>query len=270
MNKQTMLGAMGALALFISQGLSSAQNTLYEGTYTFEFEGDVAVWDVSGTYYESLDDIDMTFTLNVDSMGKITGSGNASAFVRGLDENGDLVEVNLDADVGVTGTIAKSGATTRVTLNIKMAGLVNVNGKDNKFSATANAKTILDTIAHEMTGSVSVKVSAAGRSGGGKTEFELPLESDIDGSWTVSETLGVDGKGLISGTGKVLISGGQSFSFAVTGSYSAKKALATLSLKGQDLSSAGVSLKMTVQPVGATLNLRGVTGSLLGQKVARK
>lgn len=244
------------MLLLVSQSLWG-QPVFGQWQRTFEFEGDLAVWDISGTYNDSVGGIDVSFTLDVDSKGKITGYGDVDAYMQGVDLWGDIV---------VTGTITKSGAITRVTLNLKLVGTASYQGENHKFSATESVKAEIDPVARQLTGSAKAKINVEGQSQSAASDFELDLLG-IDGSWTVPVELTTDAKGKITGSGSVFIDGGDSYKFTVKGAYSSKTTLATLTLKGADLDSKGISLKLAVTPEGV-VNM--VTGSLLGQKVAKK
>ena len=244
------------MLLLVGQCLR-AQPVFTEWQRTFEFEGDLAVWDISGTYNDSVGGIDVSFTLDVDSKGKITGYGNVDAYMQGVDLWGDIV---------ATGTITKSGTITRVSLNLKLVGTASYQGENHKFSATESVKAEVDPVARQLTGWAKAKINVEGQSQSAASDFQLDL-MDIDGSWTVPVELNADAKGKITGSGSVLIEGAGSYNFAVTGAYSAKTSLATLTLKGADLDSKGISLKLTVTPEGV---VKMVTGTLLGQKVAKK
>ena len=258
--KNLLAIAICGIGIFVCSQAAFAQDTFPSGTYTFEFAGDAAVWDVSGTYHEVIAGIDMDLTLSVDSKGKITGFGHADAQMSGVD---------LSADFSVTGSISKSGSITRVTLNIKMTGNAYYGGRNFKFSATESGRLAVNPASHLMTGSVTVRGTIAGRSIGTQTvALDMPIAADVDGSWDLSVDLTGDARGRITGTGSADVSGGDSFGFTLSGTYTAKRNQATLTVK-PDANSKGLSLKLTVQPTGDSLDLQKLSGTVMGQKVAQ-
>jgi hypothetical protein len=252
---------VGALFL-LTGGLPGWGQPFAGGSYVFDFESQgLAVWDISGTYDEEMGGVDTTFTIDVDSQGKITGSGDASAYMMGVHVVGDLL---------LGGNILRAGAVTRVNLSIKMTGTASYQGKSYKFNVTEKVTAAVDPDVNLLTGTVSIKANVAGRSASEKGDFEMPFDSSIDGSWTVPINVTVDSKGKVQGTGEIWISGGRSFDSAVNGVYSAKSGLASLTIKSLEQASKGVSVKITARPQGQGMAVNTVSGKLLGQKVMKK
>jgi hypothetical protein len=270
MNTKKDMKRMIALILFAgvllaSRAVAPAQTAFPGGTYTFEFSGDTSVWDVSGSYSDTLGDLGFVqFDYDVDAKGKITGTGSAS---------GSVDVVDFDLDVGVTGSVTKSGSITRVTLTVKLTGSAynNDNDRTYKASGTGSVRASVDTAALDLVGTISVKGSAAGHSASsGTVNFACDLGPNVDGSWSAPVTLSADSKGRITGSGTIDVQGGSVYSFGLTGSYNAKTGLASVNFKSADAGSKGASMKMTLQSGQNTLTVKTLAGSVMGQKVAQK
>ncbi len=259
--RRAVVTAVCTIILLICQGAAWAQSGFPAGTYTYEFSGNISVWDVSGTYSDSSGGINMTYTLNVDGKGKITGAGQVSAYLEGVDVEGDLT---------LTGSITASGSTTRVTLSLRMTGTASYEGNSYRFTATAGVGAGIDSASEEIVGTESIHISLAGHSASEKASFDVGLPSGVDGTWSVPITVSADSKGRISGTATIEISGGDDFSFSVTGTYTAKKGVATITCKGVDAASRAESLAMTLQAAPNNLAVKSLAGTLLGQKVTKK
>ena len=254
-------GVMATIVLSLFTGVFAASAAPPDGVYTIEFGDDAAVWDVSGTYDVSVGGIDLSLTINADDKGKLTGFGSTSTYMMG---------VHLIGDFTVTGSMAKSGSATKVTLNVKLAGTASYQGKSYKYTANEAAKTVVDPVGRRLTGTATVTGSVAGQSIKDRTEIDMPLNAGIDGVWITSMNLRSDPKNRVSGTGTVQISGGKSYAFDVAGTYTQKKGVATLNFKGQNMASKAASLKMNVAPSTGGMAVQTMNGRFLGQTVSKK
>src|SRR2546423_12473501 len=99
-----------ALVLF-SSPLARAE--IASGDYTLSFNGDVNLWDISGTYNESLGLITLNYSLNMDSSGKFTGDGSAN-----YDDGANI----LNMDILFSGAVKSAGDVVRVSMKMAMAG----------------------------------------------------------------------------------------------------------------------------------------------------
>src|SRR5438094_3340580 len=93
--------------LLFSTGVAQAE--IASGDYTLSFNGDINLWDVSGTYHEDIPGGTagtLDYTINSDPAGKLSGEGTAH-----FEDSGDY----LDADFSFTGAIKSAGSVVRVS-----------------------------------------------------------------------------------------------------------------------------------------------------------
>ena len=235
--------------------------TMADGQYKFEFNGNINIYDISGTYSEDALGIDVEYTINVDPTGHIEGQGSAH-YEDGFDY--------LDADFTLTGSIKTSGAVTRVKITIHMAGGGVVQGYDAFFKATVKEKLEVDRGSLELvgteSGSVSVSVPGVGHRSVRipATDVALDLPDGVDGSWTLDVGVTPEGTKFI-GTGTVELSNGRTVEFTITGSYVASKDLSKLKLMATD-ANPGPKIKLSVTTDGFDAVLNLIKGKVLGQK----
>jgi hypothetical protein len=250
------------LGTVLCLGAITAQSEVASGDYSLSFDGNVAIWDISGSYSEDLDDMAMHFTINVDPTGKFAGTGYVDYQI-GWD--------SLYADLTFSGTIKSAGNVVRVGMTMKMDGSGHVEGYDVKFKATAKETLEIDTASQYMVGTISGKVSVE-VPGVGKasqpiptTTMETRLPEDMDGGWDL--TLHVAPTGTkYAGTAAVELSNERVIPFALSGAYSAKKNSTKLSLKGIDLNRC-MSLSLAAAVTNAQFRVQSGKGKVLGQSI---
>jgi hypothetical protein len=256
---RTFASILSALCFFASFGNARADQA--SGSYTQDFSGLIYLWDVSGTYDESLSDIQVNYTLNMDADGKITGDGTFS-FVDGPD--------NLNGTFTVTGTVKSSGGVGRVTLNLLLNGTGTLSGYPVIATAKASEKLEIDPVGGEMIGtsggSVKVTIPSLGRSQSvsiPRSVETVDLPPEVDGAWNLVLNPVQVGTSY-TGTAQLQLSNGKVFDLNLTGAYSAKKDTSKLSLKGLVKS---MSLSLVTSTTGAAMDIQSLKGSALGQKV---
>jgi hypothetical protein len=262
MFKHTSILAV-VFAAFIALLPQSFHAQTIPGSYSFEFEGNASIWDVSGTQVISEGGIEMDFTYAVDAKGKITGYGHAYA---------DMSGVEIDTGFAVTGTVTKSGSITRVTLKFKFQGSATASGRIYKFTATVSALGNVDTLYGELDCAMAMRITLAGHSYSEKVDVSFTLDPGVDGSWVMDLNDLSLSRTRIAGTGTIYISGGQEFTFTLSGTYAAKTGKANLSLKGLDAAKGtSFTLKTVVDgpPCCSSLALQSMSGKLMGQTVKR-
>ena len=267
------------LFLFVITALQGMAAMAPLGNYTNDLTQLSSFSELSGTFNESFKVEELTYTLNwtanVNAAGKVTGKGT-------LEVNGkhDWYTVDLLADYSLTGTVSKSGAATRMSLNLKMTGKgqvsehsatfkstlalvgeVTVNGEERDFVGTCSGS----TTAKGSWGSKTVKLPKT------NVTLELPDTTSLN---VVLSNLITDANGKVSGTGALLLLTKynskpvkREIACAVTGSYNPKSGVAALTLKGtKATNSVGANLKFTgIFLTGNTNDLHHFSGKMLGQ-----
>ncbi len=234
------------LILFLSPRYS------YADTYSYDFTGDLSIWDVSGSYTDDAMGCSVVLTMNQDTQGKITGGGNAQCSISGVD-------INMTYDI--KGSIKKQNSTTTVKASIKFSGGASYMGESFKFSASEKITAEIDPASEMMYGTIKVKVSVAGERVSETTSFSETLPDDMDGTFDLIFDVNQAGKGLL-GSGNLEISNGETFMFSVKGKTNDKKGESKFSLTGD-----GCKLKLTIDAIDD--HIRSLKGKVLGQKVAQ-
>lgn len=255
--KITLAGFAVFVALF-----SPVCAEIAAGTYRMEFDGDVSLWDISGTYSETIDGMTMDYTISVDPSGKIIGTGSMT-----MDNNlGDL-----DMDFTFSGTVKTSGTLTRVDLSITMKASGVAEGYPFTLKMAVKEKLEIDSDTRMMVGTMSGKISISVKGYGSEsmkidpTDVALELPFDMDGSWELvinSSAVGTK----IAGTGAIILSNGSTYGFSVNGSYNASSDISKIALKG---GAANKSMTVSIEAIcaGPAITPRKLKGKALGQSL---
>jgi len=239
-----------------------ARAAIASGTYTVQFDGNVSIWDVSGSYTEDIGGLTIDYTLSVDPAGKITGYGSANVSEYG---------VGMDLNFNFSGTIKSSGSVTRITLSMTAKGSGSYDVYKFTFSASLKETMEIDTEACTMTGTVSGSVSVSVQGIGKQsqkiptTDMTLDLPVDMDGSWDLTVNTTTTGT-KVTGTGHITLSNGTTYGFTATGTYATKTDLAKLTLKGGPTDKA-MSANVTANFSSAGMNVKTLKGKALGQNI---
>jgi len=229
------------------------------GTYTNSFSDSVRIWDVSGTFNDSLQGFSLNYTLNMDDAGKFAGQGAVNA--------GGLV----DLDLSFWGNVkTASSNVTRVTLAMRFKGTVAVEGMDMSFSAIFKEKLEVDantgSLVGTVGGSVHVSIPQLHRSVSQPippTDIQIPLPLDMTGKWDLTLNVQPSGTHYV-GDGAVNLSNGRTVPIAVAGSYSAKSDISKFNLKSTATGGI-VKLGLTSTVLGEQINIQKLAGKALGQ-----
>jgi hypothetical protein len=249
------------LALFGAM-ISGARAEIAAGTYSMEFDGSVSLWDISGTYSETIDGMAMDYTLSVDASGKVTGHGSASM---------DSGAGDIDMEFDLSGMVKSSGSITRVELSMNIKGSGTIEGYEFTLKMSMKEKMEIDTETFTMIGTVSGKMSISVKGMGSEsmridpTDIEMELPFDMDGSWTMNVDVTPNGT-KIAGTGQIILSNGTTYGFSISGSYKAKTDLSKIQLKGTGTNKS-ISLKAEAKCEGPSMDLENLKGKALGQKL---
>jgi len=242
---------------------SVARADLASGSYTVEFDGNVPLWDISGTYSEDIGGLTVDYTLSVDPSGKITGHGSANY--------AGTYGIGIDTTFNFTGTVSTAGSVTRVTLNMTMKGSGQFQGSTINFSASIKENMEIDADASTMVGTTSGNVALSVRGLGNfgekipATDVSLDLPYDMDGTWDL--TLNATGSGSkITGTGQITLSNGSVYGFTLTGTYATRTDLSKVAMKGT-LANKTMSANIVANFSKAGMNVKSLKGKALGQTI---
>jgi hypothetical protein len=227
-------------------------------TYIYNFDGEpyTGIWDVSGSYSGELFDLDIDYTVTLDTGGKITGTGDVTGtlYIEKYD-----VYVDIDMTVNITGSVSQKNGVCLVKLNIKAKGTASYDGGTYNASASETITAEIDPASKEMSGTVKAKVSSRGYSASDTDSFLVSLpDADMNGTSTL--TINYSGDKKLSGDGTLLISNGDIYDFIAKGSYNEKKDETTLTLKGDKNT-------LTIKIDGASGEIKSLKGKVLGQKL---
>lgn len=253
-------------ALCVISMPTAVRAEMASGNYTNVFSGVPALWDISGTYSESVEGIDLDYTINVDPSGKFTGAGTFSLGSDGFDH--DL----LQGDFTVNGSVKSAGDVVRIMLTFQLTGAGNISGYDVTFSAKMKEKLEIASVTREMVGTVSgsvkVTVPAARKSKSAKipsTDISVQLPYDVDGDWSLLLNVIPNGT-KYTGTAKALFSTGKAVDLGLTGVYSLKTGTSKILLKGL-APAKSVSLNLVTSCIANQLNIQSLKAKALGQKL---
>lgn len=207
----------------------------------------IGVEGVELTLIDSLlGNVTLNYNLQMDSKGRFTGQGTITAGVARPDTITGSIVVNIG--VTINGSLKTSGKVTRLKANVKLAGdatvaltygILQVSG-----SATVKAPVKLELSVSGSSGRITGK--ASGRVTGAFPEFRkkrswsfnesvsLTMPKSMTGGWNLLVNLTHFNKNY-SGNGAITLYNGLTIPMSVTGKYSDKTGLSTLTLKGQDL-----------------------------------
>ena len=240
-------------------GAYSLRAEIGSGTYTNSFNDSVRIWDISGTFNDSLQGFGLNYTINMDDSGKFAGQGSVDA--------GGLV----DMDLAFWGSVkSASSNVTRVTLAMRFKGSVAVDGMDMGFSATFKEKLEVDaqtgSLVGTVGGSVHVSIPELHRSVSQpipETDIQIPLPLDMSGKWDLTVNVQPSGTHYV-GDGAVTLSNGRTVPLAVAGSYSAKTDISKFTLKSTGTGGI-VKLGLSSTILGEQINIQKLAGKALGQ-----
>jgi hypothetical protein len=250
----TIMVAACLFITFVSPANAEWQNG--NGDITYDFSGYLYVWDVSGSYSDSIstEGINLDYVITQDAGGKLTGTGTASASMYGVD-------LNLSFDV--KGTVRTNNEGVWVKMTLKGKGTALYEGESIKFSFSENVHAQVNPGSNTITGTVKVRVSAQGQSASETISFDESLPADMNGVATLSLSCTSSGKDLL-GTGTLTLSNAETYNFGVKGKYNAKYDESKLTLKGDETTKKN-RLKTKIGGSDGVIKL--LKGKVLGQKL---
>jgi hypothetical protein len=232
-----------AAALFAVPGLASAG--IPTGNFAIEFGGRQSIWmgeegsdsgeKFCADFESGFDDLELCdFQAFVDGKGKIFGYFEFSGWSEGIHfaASGPIKGSQKGDD--------RSGISS-VSLLIKLVGVASdgVEKRGAKASIRLNGQTTADGV---MSGVWETSVCVQG-GGCSSDESPVPPEVATNGGWSLELEITDGGGGALAGAARVELGSGDECFYAVTGKYSAKNDLASLSLLPTEPACAGTSLK---------------------------
>lgn len=257
---------IGIAVILGAAGDSVAHAGMASGNYTLNYDGSVnPVWDISGSYSESVDAVTLDYAIVQDATGKFTGTGNFD-----IDESYGGADLSLTSSMNTSGTVKSAGTVTRVTLTATGAGdgSIYVYGYGSfyvTFSYNLKEKCEVDSyrqLVGTISGRVKVTIPEVHRSASvpvPATDFAVALPVDSTGAWSLTLNLVPDGM-KYTGTAMVQTSTGATVDYTVTGNYSSKTDRSKLSI-----TRVGSKLSMVGSANGVDLIVESLKGKLYGQ-----
>lgn len=142
----------------------------------FSLGGDCRIWDVSGTYEQSVGDTTAYFTLVQDSMGRIVGWGQWEQTSDGITQT---------AIITAKGQIKSYGGVTALQLTLKHAGTISDGKHKARFRVSQKYDVEIDPVDCTMNGTMDTSVSMAGHKERGNEYVSLDFPDGMDGSSTL-------------------------------------------------------------------------------------
>jgi hypothetical protein len=264
MNMRSLWVAL-ALACCCAVGLAQGQSPP-TGEYTYQFGGDLAVWDVSGSYSQDIlgGEMDSDFTLAQDGQGKITGTGHGDYW----DE-----DLSLNMDFTVKGSLKDVGSAVQCTCAFGISGTVEYEGKAYRLGGSFKYNLEIDQLARSLYGTITGKLCISGMGcasleefNGGPVEIEVALaDADMDGSWELTVNLSSPDNRKIIATAAGLLSNGVLVNMAGKGKYNAATDQVSLSLAGDKYSVDGRGAKLKLSADASDMGIIGLSGKVKGQ-----
>lgn len=261
------LGNLLLLVVALVLGTLPCRAAAPVGNYDLDLGDKVLYWDFSGEYDETIDvdgiPLRTQYSLNVDSKGKISGSGTvtASGYIKGN-------YIRLNGDIITAGTITTSGRVIRGALTQKMSGSASVDGYYGTFKGSMSIMCELNQDSNMLvgfhSGSMTGKVNGKSETvKWPKTAFLMQLPEDAKLKIDIDLIqLATDAKGKITGTFGDLYDG--EVYGTVTGTYAATTGVSKLTLKGNKDNS-GVSFVGTGTLAAGEVDVHDFSGTAFGQ-----
>jgi hypothetical protein len=245
-----------------------------EGIDSDDMPCNTYIWDITGNYDTPLfEDCEMTMTLVQDGKGKITGSGDGICEMY-IDDDDEGFWVWIDYEFDVKGKVTQKKGIGVVKLNVKIAGMAEVDIED-LTDLKFRAKQRLAALINPDTLTFDGVVKSSGciqKVGCGKEVFEnysADLPIGMDGSWFLAtNNIDDDGK-KIMGESTLILANGNQLAMTAKGRINARKGEAKVKFSGvkTDPGAKGSSIMATVDEDENVLKMKG---KVLGQQIGCK
>ena len=211
----------------------------------------LSIWDFSGTYMQSRDNMTLSYILSQDVKGKVTGSGN---FNDSSDGNDISIPVEIKGNV--------KGKNNIVTLKYKAKGKDSEGNKIQNNVMLALNESILSLV-----GTEKMKICQKGT---GCLKFDVSIAFNVPDGMTCETILSIDatpdGSGKkLEGTAELTLSNGDEYPLYAKGKYNSKKDETQYQLKGVVDSTKGIKLKLKIDEESDAATF--INGKALGQKI---
>ena len=223
----------------------------------YSFSGaELPLIDISGTYSTNIDYTQEEYTIMHSPQGRLT-----VPFLGHYDDGSVL----LDFDGTLHGRVAATESDFRMTINGRMHFAGVAMGRPVSGSARMRVSMHPDATGQQVVGQQSVTVCIPNR--GCRSErqtisFPITTSDPTEGDWTLSLEV-TNANHRVIGTAVATLSNHRTVSFTVQGSFSEKKGLHRLRLRGAD-EAKGVGLTLTAN---AEMELQSLNGRLFGQRL---
>jgi hypothetical protein len=266
---KTLAVVAGAVLMFTPR---AAYADMANGSYSVDVGTDVPLWDLSESYDSDVGIGGLEFTIAQEPSGTFTGTGDLYV---------DDLGVSLDLSGNVSGNSTGSSTDPKISMKVFVSdsdddeSTVYINYLDVAMSLAMQVDSADDQLAGKGSGAVkySIQNESTGKTEKGSRSaptgsVTVPLPDDVTGDWNLTLNLTPNGT-KYTGTAEVVTSVGDSVDFNVTGTYSAKKDVSDLTLKGTGWG-AGTGLSLVISTSGSTINIKSVEGKLFGQSLNYK
>jgi hypothetical protein len=237
------------------------------GIVTFSFDNATPVWDLSGglTFNQSLigaggQETPISFSLDLaqDARGKLTSPNSVTLVQVGND--------SIAAHYTVVGSVhGGGGRPARASITVVMDGEDFVAGVSTRFKINVHFTLEASTEELAFVGRASGNAVFKGLSSARiKSDVSVALPGGMDGSWTAQ--MNIIALRSLGGSALIILSNGKQVPTRLTGSYSARSALANVKLTGIN-EGLGTSANLKFISSAEGIELQSVRGSVLGQTV---
>ena len=268
---QSLVVLAGAVLIFASQSVRAG---IADGSYTNQMGALVPLWDITGSYSNTVDIFTFDCTMIQAVSGKITGAGTFT--VAGTYDGADF---NISNGIlAASGSVSGPSTAPKVSLTYSGLGTGTLNGSVPVTKFKQTAKFTGEIEGTQAIGNVSVSVSVTYIDEKGKSkskshsmtykDISIPLPTNAIGtSCTLTLNLTPDGaKKYHPGTATVLTSAGDTADFTTAGTYSTTKDTSKIQLAGTGTSK-GSSLTLGISTSGANLTVETLSGKVFGQSL---
>ena len=223
----------------------------------------VFIFDISGTYNESLPDGTISMNLVQDSKGKVTGSGTINTDLG----SGGYFDIGIDIDFELKGKVKTINGIATFKYKLKGRGDYYLDGEDYKITVSESATLVIDQQQQVMHGTVKVKLCTKGEGCYSDTiDFNMDLPSGMTGGGILEIDIESDEKGKkLEGDATLTLSNGDTYNLDAKGKYNSKKDETNYSLKGSDEGSKAIKIKLTIND--ETGDCTFFSGKALGQQL---
>jgi hypothetical protein len=220
----------------------------------------VKIFDISGTYKESREDMDLRYILTQDANGILTGYGSLDYFSH---------ENDIYIDFEIKGKVKGKNNIVNLKFTVKGEGYADISGEYTDAKLKDKVSLELDESGGSMVGTVNRKICAKGL-GCEKTEagVSVDLPDVMTGNSILIIDIESDEKGKkLEGDATLELSNGDTYNLYVKGKYNSKYDEMKLSLKGSDDESKAVGIKLTINE---DMDCTFLSGKVLGQSLKYK